>query len=84
MFGGGANTWTEADATWDTRSKVNPTAIDEVMITSVSKSDPLPDDYSKSYEVDIAAYLNEALAAGQTNISFAIKAKPKSDGGKWL
>lgn len=80
MFDAMPNTWTENDVTFDTRPNVTPTPIGEITVNSVAVS--TPNNYSNSYELDIASYLNDALAAGQSDISIAIKAKPKKDGGK--
>ena len=79
-FGVVANDWSESTVTYTTRPRVIPTPITEVIVTSVPVASP--NNYTNFYEVDVTAYLNEALAAGDTDISIAIKAKPKVDGGK--
>ena len=70
------NGWSEGVVTFDTKPDTGA-FISELEIENVAVSSP--NDYSKSYTVDVTAYFNQVLAASGTDISFAIKAKNKDD-----
>lgn len=72
------STWSENVVTYDTKPTTGA-FIREINVQT--KPTPVVTNAYTAYFVDVTAYVNEVLAAGGTDISFALKAKPADAGG---